>query len=373
MVNNDIKKAFQKILDFADIKINGSRPWDIQVHNPNFYSRVLTGGNLALGESYMDGWWDCKKIDQLIYRVLKAQLDKKVKGSKNLFWLFLKTHLINPQSRSRAFIVGQKHYDISNELYHYMLDKRMNYSCGYWKNAKTLDKAQEAKLDLICKKLKLKPGMTVLDIGCGWGSFAKYAAQKYKVKVLGVTISKEQAKLARKLCKGLDVEFRLQDYRDLKQKFDRIVSIGMFEHVGHKNYDEFFKVANRCLKDDGLFLLHSIATSVSTTHTDPWTEKYIFPNGMLPSAVQITKSYEKLFQLEDWHNIGVYYDPTLMAWHKNFNKAWPKLKSKFDERFFRMWNYYLLTCAGSFRAHQNQLWQIVFSKFGSQVPYESLR
>ena len=373
MVVNNIKRALQEILDFANVKINGNRPWDIQVHNNNFYSRVLTGGSLALGESYMDKWWDCKAVDELIYRILKAGLDKKVKGSKNLFWLFLKAKLTNRQAKSRAFIVGEKHYDIGNDLYKYMLDKRMNYSCAYWKNSKTLYKAQEAKLDLICQKLKLKPGMTVLDIGCGWGSFAKFAAEKYKVKVLGITISKEQVKLARKFCKGFDVEIRLQDYRNLKHKFDRVVSIGMFEHVGCKNYNKFFKIVNSCLKTNGLFLLHTIGTSISTISTEPWTDKYIFPNGMLPSAVQITKTYEGIFQLDDWHSFGVYYNPTLMAWYNNFNNNWSKLKNNYDKRFFRMWSYYLLSSAGSFRARHNHVWQIVLSKPGSQLKYQSVR
>jgi cyclopropane-fatty-acyl-phospholipid synthase len=270
-------------------------------------------------------------------------------------------------------VIGERHYDIGNDLYKNMLDKRMNYSCGYWKNTKTLDEAQEAKLDLICKKLKLKPGMTVLDIGCGWGSLEKFAAEKYHVKVVGITVSKEQVRLARKLCKGLDVEIRLQDYRDLKKKFDCVVSVGMFEHVGYKNYRKFIKVVDRCLKDSSLFLLHTIGGNKSVTCLDPWIDKYIFPNSMLPSVNQITKASKGIFKLEDWHNFGTYYDKTLMAWHKNFNKNWDKIKISYNERFRRMWNYYLLSCAGSFRAHKNQLWQIVFSKIGSQVDYESIR
>ncbi len=249
----------------------------------------------------------------------------------------------------------------------------MNYSCGYWREAKTLDEAQVAKLDLICKKLKLKPGMTVLDIGCGWGSLAKFAAEKYKVKVVGVTVSKEQAKLARELCTGFDITIRLQDYRDLKEKFDRVVSVGMFEHVGYKNYKEFMEVVNRSLKDDGLFLLHTIGGNKSVKHNDPWIEKYIFPNSMLPSVNQITKATEDIFILRDWHNFGGDYDKTLMAWHKNFNESWDKIKNNYDERFRRMWNYYLLILAGAFRAHRFQLWQIVFSKKDAPVEYKSIR
>ena len=373
MAKKDIKQTVQELLFQADIKINGKRPWDIQVNNRDLCSRILAGGILAIGEAYVDGWWECAALDQLVDKVFKEKLDTKIKISKGLLWDTIKARIINQQRKSKAYVIGEHHYDTGNELFKMMLDKRMNYSCGYWKNAKTLDEAQEAKLELICEKLKLKPGMTVLDIGCGWGSLAKFAAEKYHVKVVGITVSKEQVKLARELCKGFDIGIRLQDYRDLKEKFDCIVSVGMFEHVGYKNYKQFFKVVDQCLKDDGLFLLHTIGSNKSVKFGNPWINKYIFPNGMFPSATQITKAYEGIFKLEDWHNFGTHYDKTLMVWYKNFNKNWDKIKIYYDERFRRMWNYYLLSCAGSFRAHRNQLWQIVFSKIGSQIDYESIR
>jgi cyclopropane-fatty-acyl-phospholipid synthase len=371
MVN--MKQNVQKILDFADIKIGGRRPWDIKVNNPKFYPRVLSGGSLALGESYMDSWWECDNLDKFFHRILRANLDKKVVNMKHLVWAVLKAKLINRQGIARSYVVGEKHYDAGNDLYKIMLDKRLAYSCGYWKNAKTLDSAQEAKLDLICKKIGLKKGMSVLDIGCGWGSFAKFAAEKYKVNVVGITISKEQVKLGRELCKGLPVEIKLQDYRSLKGEYDRVVSVGMIEHVGSKNYKEYMKAVNRCLKKDGLFLLHTIGGNESVNSIDPWIDKYIFPNGMLPSVKQLSKASEGLFVMEDWHNFGIDYDTTLMEWHNNFIKGWNKIKDKYDKRFFRMWNYYLLCCAGSFRARKNQLWQIVFSKDGLSEGYQSIR
>jgi cyclopropane-fatty-acyl-phospholipid synthase len=365
----------QKLLSLADIKINGKRPWDIKVNDKRLYSRVLSGGSLALGESYMDGWWECKDMGTFFYKLLSAELDRKVKGLRHVILLGLKAKISNLQRKSRAYNIGKKHYDIGNELYRLMLDKRMNYSCAYWKDAKNLDEAQEAKLDLCCKKLGLKPGMKVLDIGCGWGGFAKYAAEKYRVKVTGITVSVEQAKLAREMCKGLPVEIKLLDYRKLDGQYDRIISIGMIEHVGYKNYRKYMKIANKCLKDDGIFLLHTIGNSKSALIGDPWMDKYIFPDGMLPSPVYITRSIEGLFVLEDWHNFGVYYDKTLLAWHDNFVKNWKKISAdkRYDERFYRMWRYYLLSCAGGFRSRKTQLWQIILSKNGVKGGYNSIR
>ncbi|MBT4257721.1 cyclopropane fatty acyl phospholipid synthase [archaeon] len=372
MGSSKLKQKTQEILNLAKVKLNGKNPWDIQVHNEKFYQRVLAEGSLGLGESYMDGWWDCEELDQLFYRISKADLANKVKG-RHFILDYLKARIINLQKGKKAFEVGRKHYDIGNDLYRQMLDKRMVYTCGYWKNANNLDSAQEAKLDLVCKKIGLKKGMKVLDIGCGWGSFAKFAAEKYGAKVVGITISKEQVEMGNKLCKGLPVEIRLQDYREINEKFDCIVSLGMFEHVGYKNYKEYMKVVNKCLKDEGLFLLHTIGGNKSVKSTDPWISKYIFTNSMLPSAKQITSASEGLFVLEDWHSFGTDYDKTLMEWHKNFTKNWDKIKDNYDTRFKRMWDYYLLCCAASFRANQNQLWQIVFSKKGIEKGYNSIR
>ncbi|WP_022665599.1 cyclopropane fatty acyl phospholipid synthase [Desulfospira joergensenii] len=359
------KKTVENILNPMDIQINGDRPWDIQVNNPRFYKRVMAGGSLALGESYMDGWWDCISLDEFFNRLLQRRIDKAVRPvSPGAIWGEIRSRLINVQNRTRAFIIGRRHYDIGNRLFAAMLDRGLNYSCAYWHKAKTLDEAQTRKLDLICRKIGLKPGMTVLDIGCGWGGFAKFAAENYGARVKGITVSKEQAQYAREACKDLDVEISLTDYRTMSEKFDRIVSIGMFEHVGWKNYPTFMKVVQRCLHDEGLFLLHTIAGNTPSKSTDPWINTYIFPNSMLPSASQISQAAEGLFVLEDWHSLGHYYDQTLMAWYQNFTRNWNRIKDGYDGRFFRMWTYYLLTCAASFRSRRNQLWQIVFSRKG---------
>ncbi|MCS5591568.1 MAG: cyclopropane fatty acyl phospholipid synthase [Gammaproteobacteria bacterium] len=366
----DLKKTVENILETVDVQVNGPRPWDIQIHNEGFYARVLGGGSLGLGESYMDGWWDCEAVDQFMTRILGGRIDKQVKGKRPSFFLMLlRARFSNAQSKKRAYIVGEKHYDMGNDLFSLMLDERMNYSCGFWKEADNLNQAQEDKLDLICRKMQLEPGMSVLEIGCGWGAFAKYAAENYGVSVYGVTISKEQKILAEEICQGLNVTFELKDYRELNTEYDRIVSIGMFEHVGYKNYREYMEVANRCLKDDGLFLLHTIGRNTSDTTTDAWTNKYIFPNGMTPSTEQVGAATEGLLQIEDWHSFGQYYDTTLMAWHDNFQRHWSEIEGTYDERFRRMWQYYLLTAAASFRARRSQLWQLVLSKGGVRGGY----
>jgi cyclopropane-fatty-acyl-phospholipid synthase len=374
MKTEKYKKPVEQLLNYAGIKINGNNPWDVKIYDDGFYKRAITEVELGMGESYMDKWWDAEKIDELIYRILRADLLNKVKRNYKIAFQLAGFYLINMQARRRAFIIGERHYDLGNDLFQSMLDKRMNYSCAYWKDAENLDEAQESKLDLICRKLYLKPGMRILDIGCGWGAFGKYAAEKYDAQVVGITVSKEQVALGEELCKGLPVEFRLQDYRQVNEKFDRIISVGMIEHVGHKNYREYFKVAARNLIDDGLFLLHTIGEVRSVKKTDAWTHKYIFPNGMLPSIAQLSKAVEGLFIIEDLHNFGADYDKTLMAWFKNFNDNWEHLKNKYSERFYRMWKYFLLSSAGAFRArNKNQLWQLVLSKNGVPDGYISVR
>lgn len=362
--DNQWYRIVHEMLCMAGIEINGSRPFDIQINNPNFFKRILQEGSLGLGESYMDGWWQCERLDIFFQRVVAADVAKKLPRHLKDSWRIAVARLTNLQSKKRAWIVGKEHYDLGNDLFTLMLDPYMQYSCGYWKDATTLAEAQEAKLRMICEKLYLRPGMRVLDIGCGWGGFSAYAAKNYGVSVMGVTISAEQQKLAQERCAGLDVEILLQDYRDLHQQFDRIVSVGMFEHVGPKNYRTYFNVVKHNLKPNGIFLLHTIGSNQSSMHVDPWINKYIFPNGCLPSAKHITQASEGYFVMEDWHNIGADYDRTLMAWHERFKQAWPQLVAHYSERFERMFSYYLNACAGAFRARDIQLWQVVFSPKG---------
>jgi cyclopropane-fatty-acyl-phospholipid synthase len=373
MNNRKLKTGIGDLLQLAGIRVNGNNPWDIKVYNEQFYTTALAGGSLSIGEAYVEKWWDFIQLDEFFSRALHADLENIIKKNWKLLPAIIFTKLFNRQSKSLAFHNGQKHYDLGNDLFTHMLDKRMVYTCGYWNGAATLDEAQEKKLDLTCRKLNLQPGMHVLDIGCGWGSFAKFAAENYSVQVTGITVSAEQVALGKKLCAGLPVEIKLMDYREVNEKFDCIVSLGMFEHVGYKNYRTYMQMTNRCLKDDGLFLLHTIGSNTSETLNDPWINKYIFPNSLLPSIKQIGKAMEGLFVMEDWHNFSADYDKTLIAWHDNFVNNWNALKDQFDEKFFRIWTYYLLMCAGSFRSRKNQLWQIVLSKKGIPGGYASIR
>jgi cyclopropane-fatty-acyl-phospholipid synthase len=361
----------EELLAYAGIRLDGGRPWDVRVNDERFF-RVVFGGSLAVGEAYMDGWWDCERLDELVYRFRRANLEDRFKiGADSL--RVIRAKLINLQNRSHSYDMGKRVYDINDDVFESTLDSRRVYSCGYWKNASTLEEAQVAKLDLACRKLQLRRGMTVLDIGCGWASFVKYAAETYGVNVVGITVSKEQVAYGQKLCAGLPVEIRYQDYREVTGVFDRIFSAGMFEHVGYKNYRCFFETTRRCLKDDGLFLLHTVGGNESLKAVDPWIDKYIFPNCLMPSCQQISTAIEDLFVMEDWHNFGADYDKTLMAWFANFDRNWPKLREKYGERFYRMWKFYLLSCAGLFRSRKNHLWHIVLSKYGMPGGYESIR
>jgi cyclopropane-fatty-acyl-phospholipid synthase len=370
---NSYKKTIEHILDGSGIAINNGQVWDMQVHNKKLYQRILRNGSLGLGEGYIEGWWDCDALEDFFFRAFRADLETRVRNNFTTYFQIAKASLLNLQTKSQSLKVAKIHYDAGNDLYRSMLDKWMMYSCAYWEKASTLDEAQERKLDLICRKLKLSAGIRVLDIGCGWGGLAKYAAEKYNVSVTGITISEEQAKLAAENCRDLPVDIRIQDYRDIHEKFDRIVSVGMFEHVGYKNYAKFMGTAFDLLEDEGIFLLHTIGGNKPVKSTDPWINKYIFPNSMIPSAEQICKAIDGKFKIEDWHNFGRHYYLTIMAWLQNFERNWPDLSEKYDDLFYRMWKYYLCSSAATFRARKNNLWQIVFSKQNSLADYASVR
>jgi cyclopropane-fatty-acyl-phospholipid synthase len=380
------RELAQDILTPAGITLNGPNPWDPQIHDEALYDRLFSDGVIAIGEGYVAGWWDVEDMPEMMARAMRSRQVAKIFLIQGFSVALnvLRSKLFNLQKKSRASLAIQKHYDIGNDLYERMLDKRLAYSCGYWKDVTTLDEAQEAKLDLICRKIGLRKGDRVLDIGCGWGSFAIFAAERYGAHVTGVTLSKEQAELARERAEGLPVEIRLQDYRDINDgSYDHIVSVGMFEHVGHKNYKSFMQLVRSLLKDDGLFLLHTIGWHDTTNSPDPWIDKYIFPDGILPSAPLIAEAADHVFVLEDWHNFGVDYERTLLEWFKNFDAHWPELREKYGDpsrqgeaeadTFYRMWKFYLLSSAGSFRGRAGNLWQIILSPSGVVGGYTSVR
>jgi cyclopropane-fatty-acyl-phospholipid synthase len=356
-----LQKKVENALGIADVRINSDRPWDLMVHDERFYARVIANGALGLGESYVEGWWDCAELAQLFYKLLKAHLDRQVSVNWTQIVAYIKARIANRQRKSRATQNVQRHYGLAIDLYRSMLGRWMLYSSADWEHATSLDEAGEAKLEFVCQRLDLCPGQKVLDIGCGWGGFAKYAAERYGVEVVGITVSTEQARLAQEICGQLPVEIRCQDYRDLNDKFDHVVSLGMFEHVGYKNYRRYMEIVRRCLRPDGLFFLNTIGANESRCCANPWTDKYIFPGGMLPSIAQIGAAVEGLFVMEELLDWAEFYDKTLVTWFENFHRNWNKLKGHYSERFYRIWKYYLLSSAGAFRARAIQDWQIVFS------------
>jgi len=368
MRSDSAESVIRELLAQAGVEVGGGRPFDIRVNDRRFYRRVVVEASLGFGESYMDGWWDCAALDQLLDRILRARLDRKVSGGWRIRWHVLRSRLFNLQKPSRAGAVARRHYDLGNDFYRAMLGRTMQYTCAYWRDAAELDEAQEAKIDLVCRKVGLRPGMSVLELGCGWGGFARWAAEKYGVRVTAYNLSREQVQFAREACEGLPVEIVHDDYRDARGTYDAVVSVGIMEHVGYKNYHTYMELAHRCLAEDGVAFTHTIGANISATTSNPWTTKYIFPNGMLPSIAQLSAAMEGLFVVEDWHNFGPDYDRTLMAWHRNFLTAWPTFAERYGDRFRRMWEFYLLSSAAAFRARSTQLWQIVMTREGRRQP-----
>lgn len=355
------KALVRELLELAEVDLNGPAPHDIQIHDDRFYDRVVRDRELGLGEAYQQGWWDAEAVDELIARVLVADLKGQITSSPRLMAIALRARLMNRQTIRRAAFNASAHYDIGNDLYERMLDKRMIYSCGYWNGVTELDAAQEAKLELICSKLHLEPGMRLLDIGCGWGGLSQYAAERHGVKVTGISPAAEQVSMATARCAGLEVDIRQLDFRAVEGTFDRIVSVGMLEHVGPKNFRGFFDANRRLLADDGIMLHHTIGSNMTKDHTDPWFDRYIFPGGVVPSMEHLGRASQERWALEDVHSFGTDYDRTLMAWYDNIEAAWDELPD-YDEQFRRTWRYYLLASAASFRVRNLQLWQLVYTK-----------
>jgi cyclopropane-fatty-acyl-phospholipid synthase len=358
----------RELLANADIIVGGDRPWDIQVHDERLWSRVLRDGTLGAGEAYEEGWWDTPALDQFSDRVTRVRLGEVLRETWMIVAHVVRARLLNMQSITRSFHNGQRHYDIGNDLYEAMLGGRLLYTCAYWPNASTLDEAQDAKLDLVCRKVGLRPGMRVLDLGCGWGGFAAFAAERYQVSVTGITVAQEQVRWAHERYAHLPVDIRLDDYRNATGTYDAVVSIGLMEHVGWKNYRSYMELVDRLLAPGGVAFIHTIAGNRPRAHLDPWFDRYIFPNAVLPTLPRLTAAMEDIFICEDVHNIGEDYDLTLMAWWRNFDAAWPRLRATYGDAFYRRWKYYLLVSAGAFRSRAQQLFQIVMTRPGTPAP-----
>jgi len=357
------------LLATADIKVGGDRPWDMQVHDERIWTRILRDGTLAVGETYMEGWWDVPALDQFVDKAMRVQLGNTLRDNWMVVPHVLRARVMNLQSIRRAFGSAQQHYDIGNELYEAMLDKRMLYTCALYEDgAKTLEEAQEAKLALVCKKIGLEKGMRVLDLGCGWGGFSAFAAERYGAKVTAYTVAEEQVKFIRERYAHLPIDIRLDDYRKATGTYDAVVSIGLMEHVGPKNYRGYMELVQRTLAPQGVAFIHTIGGNRARAHIDPWFDKYIFPNSCLPTLAHLITAMEGLFIPEDVHNIGADYDHTLMAWWKNFDEAWPRLRDRYGDAFYRMWKFYLLASAGAFRCRGQQLFQIVMTRMGTPCP-----
>ena len=363
-MKNTSREIIAELLANAGVSIGGGEPFDIQVHDDRVYDRILSQGSLGLGESYMDGWWDVERLDEFFARVLRAKLESRRELRGKWLWPWLRARILNMQNKARSKRVAQYHYDLGNAFYQDMLDARMIYTCAYWENAQSLEHAQEDKCELVCRKLHLKSTDRVLDLGCGWGGFATYAAERYGCHVTAYNIAAEQIRYAREHARDLPVEFIEADYRESRGHYDKIVSIGMFEHIGPKNYANAIRHASTLLADDGLFLLHMIGRDGTSTHVDQWIDKYIFPGGVVPSMSQLSGAIEGQLVVEHFHAFGPDYDRTLMAWYSKFTQNWHRHSAHLGPRFYRMWTYYLLSCAGAFRARRLHLWQWVLSKNG---------
>lgn len=364
--------AVRKLAEFAGIP---DTAFDhLQVVDKSAWYDIITKQNLGIAESYMHG-----KVEIDLVPFFTTLLNGTAIGTRRKETSFvhvidalnapmqLSARLFNQQTRERSTRVTKQHYDAGNDLYEVMLGPSMSYTCAYWRNANNLDEAQTAKFDLVRRKLELRPGMKVVDLGMGWGTAAAYMHQHGNVDVTGVSLSEEQVKWAQAHLVKPGLRFIFSDYRDhcddpeYAGAYDRVYSIGMLEHVGFHNHWSFFKCIKKLLKPDGLAVVHTIGEPDPVPVMDPFLDTYIFPGAVIPALSGLTSAFENDFILEDFQNFGHDYSKTLAAWHINAQKFFEKNPGAYSQEFQRMWNYYLKICEVLFDLRINQLWHFVLS------------
>jgi cyclopropane-fatty-acyl-phospholipid synthase len=358
--------------------VGGGAESAVVLHDPTLPRRIVLSPDMGVGEGYMDGTLTIEGDD--VYGFLSLAIKNIAAQGQPWFrrpleaLRLLKRRLdqFNPVSRARANVAH--HYDLSGELYDLFLDEDRNYSCAYFARPDmTLEEAQAAKKHHIARKLLIEPGMRVLDIGCGWGGMGLTLARDFGARVTGVTLSREQHEMAnaRAEKEGLadKVRFELMDYRDVKGRFDRIVSIGMFEHVGVPHYDAYFSTVKRLLADDGIALIHTIGRSEPPGTTSPWILKYIFPGGYCPAMSEAVAAVERQgFVTTDVEVWRLHYAETLREWSRRFEASIDRARALYDERFCRMWRYYLIASELTFRLNDQVVFQFQMTPKQDAVP-----
>jgi cyclopropane-fatty-acyl-phospholipid synthase len=370
------KNIVLKLFRLTDIRLGT----DITVHDDSFYNDLLKYKTLGFGESFMSAKIETPNLESLCIKlqrlnVLSIMDYLKILSFWNylylIFYVFWKIYnfilfnITNFNTILRSKKVAKVHYNLPDVLYTHMLDPTMLYSCGYFKDTNNLETAQTQKADLIITKLHISDGDEILEIGCGWGFIAaRIANANRNVNVTAITISSEQIKYCNQKYKLPNLRFILIDYRQIPENsFNKIYSVGMFEHVGAKNYKDFFNITYKLLKDDGIMLLHTICKSKYNPISDPWFEKYIFPGGYLPSVAEISRNIELTnYSFADLQEFGYYYATTLQCWLDNFENTYSQFSHLFDDKFKRMWKLYLIFSKVGFNSGHIKLHQFVFTK-----------
>jgi cyclopropane-fatty-acyl-phospholipid synthase len=350
------------VLRTAGIHLGGDQPWDVQVTDPRFYSSVLLRGSLGFGESYMRGWWHVEDLEEVAYRLSRAGLHWVARALPPHLVALAAASFSNRQTRTDSVNLVDRHYNLGNDLFRGFLGRSMVYSCAYFDDTESLDRAQELKLDLICRRLGLKAGERLLDIGGGWGEFARHAALHYGCHVTSINIADEQIRHARERCAGLPVEIVKCDYRDLRGSFDKVAVIAMLTHVGHSNYRRFMTIVHDCLATGGRVLVETLGSRISKVNCEPWTNRYIFPGGVVPSLRQIDRAADGLLARTEVTEFGHHYVPTLRSWNANLHASWPQLAGRYPETTRLMLGYFFLTVAGAFRAGHLKYWHVQLQK-----------